>query len=92
MEKLQLEQSDVTSSSFPCMNIARSLAASVVIGTQIIVVGGGTDSIEILDVDQRPLQWIRSNAVLPFSVFGHSCVDYEGKLILIGGYNANHGI
>ncbi len=59
---------------------------------QIIVAGGGTDSIEILDVDQRPLQWIRSNAVLPFSVFGHSCVDYEGKLILIGGYNANHGI
>ena len=30
--------------------------------------------------------------MLPFSVFGHSCVDYEGKLILIGGYNANHGI
>ncbi len=74
------------------MNMARSHSASVVIGTQIIVVGGGTDSIETLDVSQRPLQWIRSKAVLPFSVFGHSCVVYEGKLILMGGYNASKGI
>ena len=71
--------------------MARFFAASVVIGTQTIVLGGGTDSIETLDVDQRPLQWIRSKAVLPFSVFGHSCVAYEEKLILIGGYNSSKG-
>ena len=49
------------------MTAPRSHAASVVIGPWIFVIGGGTESIEILmDVGQLPLQWIKSKAVLPF--------------------------
>ncbi len=29
--------------------------------------------------------------MLPFSVFGHSCVAYEEKVIVIGGYNSSEG-
>ena len=52
----------------------------------------GNDSIETLDVDHLPLQWVMSKAVLPFCLFGHSSVVYEGKLIVIGGYNNTDGI
>ena len=78
--------------ALPSMSVPRSLASSVVIGRQIYVLGGGNDSIEILDVDQLPLQWVMSKAVLPFCLFGHSSVVYEGKLIVIGGYNSTKGI
>jgi hypothetical protein len=92
VEKIQLGQSDTTWVALAAMTAPRSHAASVVIGTQIIVNGGGTDSIEILDVGQRPLQWIKSKAVLPFCLLGHSSIVYQGKLIVIGGYNASKGI
>ena len=91
VEKIQLGQYDAAWVPLPSMNVPRTLAASVVIGTKVNVVGGGTEIIEILDVGQRPLQWIRSKAVLPFPLFGHSCVVYDGKLIVIGGYNLNTG-
>ncbi|CAB3998139.1 kinase [Paramuricea clavata] len=91
VEKMQLGQSDTTWVALAAMTVPRSHAASVVIGTQIIVNGGGTDSIEILDVGQRPLQWIKSKAVLPFYLLGHSSLVYQGKLIVIGGYNASEG-
>ena len=74
------------------MSVPRSHASSVVIGRQIYVVGGGTDSIETLNVDERPSQWVKSKAVLPFCLFGHSSVVYKGKLIVIGGYNNTEGI
>jgi N-acetylneuraminic acid mutarotase len=92
VEKIQFGQSDTTWVALAALTVPRSHAASVVIGTQIIVNGGGTDSIEILDVGQRPLQWIKSKAVLPFCSLGHSSLVYQGKLIVIGGYNASKGI
>ena len=90
VEKIQLGQYDAAC-TLPSMSVPRFLAASVTIGTKITVVGGGTEIIEILDVGQRNLQWIRSKAVLPFPLFGHSCVVYDGKLIVIGGYNLSTG-
>ena len=91
VEKIQLGNYDAALDPLPTMNVPRSLAASVGMRTKITVVGGGTETIEILDVGQRPLQWIRSKAVLPFSLSGHSCVVRYGKLIVIGGYNVNTG-
>ena len=78
--------------ALPSMSFPRFLASSVVIGRQVYVLGGGNDSIETLNVDQLPLQWVMSKAVLPFSLFGHSSVVYQGKLIVIGGYNNTSGI
>ena len=78
--------------SLPPMNVPRSHVSSAVIGRQIFVIGGGTDSIETLKVDQLPLQWAMSKAVLPFCLFGHSSVVYQGRLIVIGGYNSSNGI
>ena len=76
----------------PPMNTPRSFAASVLVGNQIVVSGGDigdtiTDSIEILNLDETPLQWITSLAKLPFPLSAHRTVAYQGKLIVIGGYN-----
>ena len=76
----------------PEMNIPRAFHSSVVVGHEIIVSGGDvgdsvTDSIEILNLDQTPLQWKISDARLPVPLCAHQTVVYEGKLIIIGGYN-----
>ena len=93
VEKTVVEKDHIKWVSFSPMNVSRSHASSVVIGRQIYVLGGGNDnSIETLDVDQRPLQWVISKAVLPFCLRGHSSVVYQGKLISIGGYNSTNGI
>ena len=92
VEKIQFGQNDTTWVAASALTAPRTHAASVVIGTEIIVIGGGTDSIETLDVGQRPLQWIKSKAVLPFCSLGHSSIVFQGKLIVIGGYNASKGM
>jgi hypothetical protein len=76
----------------PPMNTPRSFAASVLVGNQIVVSGGDigdtiTDTIEILNLDETPLQWITSLAKLPAPLSAHQTVAYQGKLIVIGGYN-----
>jgi hypothetical protein len=72
------------------MTAPRSHAASVVIGPWIIVIGGGTDSIEILmDVGQCPLQMDQIQSSFAIFSLGHSSLVYHGKLIVIGGYNAS---
>ena len=79
----------------PPMNTPRSFAASVLIGNEIVVSGGDigdtiTDSIEILNLDETPLQWITSTAKLPAPLSAHRTVAYQGKLIVIGGYDHSH--
>ena len=82
----------------PPMNIARSSAASVLVDNQIIVSGGVTadytvtDTIETLNLDETPLQWIMSAATLPVPLSGHKTVVHEGKFITIGGHDGNEGI
>jgi hypothetical protein len=73
----------------PPMNTARSFAASVLVDNQIVVSGGDTitDSIEILNLDETPLQWITSPAKLRVPLSAHRTVAYQGKLIVIGGNN-----
>lgn len=91
VEKGVLGKDGIVWAALPPLTVPRSFASSVVIGHEIFVVGGGTDSIETLRVDQLPLQWAMSKAVLPFCLFGHSSVVYQGKLIVIGGYNNSNG-
>ena len=75
----------------PPMNTPRSFAASVVVDNKIIVSGGDTgaaltDTIEILNLDETPLQWITSAAKLWVPLSAHRTVVYQGKLIVIGGF------
>ena len=77
------------------MNIPRSFASSVLVDNQIVVSGGDigdtiTDTIEILNLDETPLQWITSTAKLPAPLSAHQTVAYQGKLIVIGGYDHSH--
>ncbi len=74
----------------PPMNTPRSFAAAVVVDNKIIVSGGDTgaaltDTIEILNLDETPLQWITSFAKLLVPLSAHRMVVYQGKLIVIGG-------
>ena len=76
----------------PPMNTPRSFASSVLVGNQIVVSGGDTgdtitDSIETLNLNGTPLQWITSNAKLRAPLSAHQTVAYQGKLIVIGGYD-----
>ena len=80
----------------PQMNIPRSSLSSVVVGNEIIVSGGKTtgntgdaitDTIEVLDLAETPLQWRVYPARLPVPLSAHQTVVYNETLIAIGGYN-----
>ena len=78
----------------PPMNTPRSFAASVVVDNKIIVSGGDTgaaltDTIEILNLDETPLQWTTSAAKLRFPLSAHRTVVYQRKLIVIGGFTGD---
>ena len=78
----------------PRMNIPRTDSASCVYNGDVIITGGydghyGTDSIEILKMTQHPLQWTMLSGKLPVKLSAHSCVIYQNKLYVIGGYNWN---
>ena len=79
------------STQLPSMNIAQELASCVYNG-DVIVTGGhdgkdGTDSIEILKMNQHPLQWTMSDGKLPVKLFNHVVIVYQNKLHVVGGYN-----
>ena len=78
----------------PAMNTPRSFMSTVVIGNEIVVSGGDTgvaitDTIEVLNLAESPLQWKMSPAKLPVPLSAHQTVVYEGKLIVIGGRDGN---
>ena len=80
----------------PAMNTPRSFMSSVVVDNEIVVSGGDTglaitDTIEVLNLSETPLQWKISPAKLPVLLSAHQTVVFEGKLIVIGGHNGNSG-
>ena len=80
----------------PAMNTPRSFMSSVVVGNEIVVSGGDTgdaitDTIEVLNLSEIPLQWRMSPARLPVPLSAHQTVVYEERLIVIGGHDGNEG-
>ena len=80
------------STQLPSMNIVRGASASCVYDGDVIVTGGhngkdGTDSIEILKMNQHPLRWTMFDGKLPVKLSDHAVIVYQDKLYIIGGYN-----
>ena len=80
------------STQLPPMIHPRAAAASCVYNNDVIVAGGydgqsGTDSIEILKMNQDPLQWIMFAGKLPRKLFGHTVSVHQDKLLVTGGQN-----
>ena len=74
----------------PELNFPRVESASCVYNNDILVVGGydgveGTNEIEVLMMNQHPLQWAMLNYKLPVKLSGHDVIVFEGKLYIIGG-------
>ena len=83
-----------TSTELPPMNLPRSGSASCVYNGDVIVAGGfdgqdGTDSIEILKMNQHPLRWTMVDGKLSVKLTGHDVTVYQDKLYIIGGHNEN---
>ena len=82
------------SSQLPRMHFARRVSASCVYNGDVIVAGGsdseaGTDSIEILKMNQHPLRWTIFDGKLPVKLSAHDVTVYQDKLYIIGGHNWN---
>ena len=80
------------STQLPRMNLARRVSASCVYNGDVIVAGGsdseiGTDSIEILKMNQHPLRWTMFDGKLPARLSAHDVTVYQDKLYITGGYN-----
>ena len=80
------------STQLPRMNLARRVSASCVYNGDVIVAGGsdsevGTDSIEILKMNQHPLRWTMFDGKLPVKFSAHDVTVYQDKLYITGGYN-----
>ena len=81
---------DGRSTSLPPLNHPRAEAASCVSNNDVIIAGGfdgqaGTDTIEVLKMNQYPLRWMVLQDKLPVKVYAHVIVVYRGKLFIIGG-------
>jgi hypothetical protein len=82
------------STPLPNLNHPRGDSASCVYNGDVIITGGfdgqdGTDSIEILKINQDPWRWMMFDGKLPLKSSSHDVVVYQGKLYVIGGYNWN---
>ena len=82
------------STQLPPMIHPRGEAASCVYNNDVIVAGGfdgegGTDSIEILKMNQDPLQWIMFAGKLSMKLYAHVALVHQDKLLVIGGRNVD---
>jgi hypothetical protein len=78
----------------PNLNHRRAASASCVYNGEVIITGGydgqaGTDSIEILKINQDPWRCMMFDGKLPVKLFSHDVTVYQGKLYVTGGYNWN---
>ncbi len=80
------------------MEECREGASSVVYNNQVVVTGGEdnngiTNSMERLSTNavqvDHSITWEKLNAELPGLLLGHCSVVYNGRLIVIGGYDEN---
>ena len=68
-------------------------ASSFVYQQQMFAAGGGSgsmlDSLERLNIDEKPGQWLHCDAKLPVKLYAQTNVVYQNRLIGTGGYNVN---
>ncbi len=88
----QLNIVEGKSTELPRMNHPRTISASCVYNGDVIVAGGfdghdGTDSIEILKMNQHPLRWTMFGGKLPVKLSAHDVIVYQDSLYIVGGYN-----
>jgi hypothetical protein len=70
------------------MNKGHEGASSFIYNDQLFVVGGGgTKTIETLDLNELPLKWMEFSGELPYESYYHQTVVYQQRVIHIGGYN-----
>ena len=83
------------------MKECRGGASSVVYNNQVVVTGGldndgRTKSMERLSTNavhaDQSITWKKHTAELPGHLEGHCSVVYNGRLIVIGGYDADKGV
>jgi hypothetical protein len=82
------------STQLPKLNHPRAASASCVYNGDVIITGGhdgqaATDSIEILKMNQDPLQWMMFDGKMPVKLSYHDVIVHQGKLYVIGGHNEN---
>ena len=74
------------------MKECRCQSSSVLYQGHMIVTGGldknlqDLDSVEELNLVQQNGHWVKSKFKLPVPSYGHTCVVYQNRLIVIGGY------
>ncbi|CAB4018306.1 Hypothetical predicted protein [Paramuricea clavata] len=71
---------------FSQMNDGHIGASSFIYNDQLFVVGGCTETIQTLDLNELPLKWMKFSDGLPYES-GHQTVVYQQRVIHIGGYN-----
>ena len=81
---------DEKSTPLPLMIQNRGAAACFVLNNSVFVVGGhdgrgGTDSMEILKMNQGPFNWVLSACKMPEKLRGHAAVVHQNKMIVVGG-------
>jgi hypothetical protein len=90
VEKINIVEGKST--QLPKLNHPRANSASCVYNSDVIITGGhdsqsGTDSIEILKINQDPLRWMMFDGKLPVKLSSHDVIVHQGKLYVMGGYN-----
>ena len=92
VEKFNLAEGKST--ELPPMNKPRTLSASCVYNSDVIVTGGLNgqdvhDTIEILNMNQQPLEWKILQRKLPFKLCSHTVTVYNNNMYVVGGHNQN---
>ena len=87
---------DGKSVQLPAMNHPRTASASCLYNNDVVLAGGfdgqsGTDTIEILKLNQNPLRWVMFDVELPVKLSAHDVIVHLAKLFVIGGYDWNAG-
>ena len=82
------------STELPPMNNRRTSSASCVYNGDVIVTGGfdgqdAHDSIEILNMNQPPLQWKMLQRRLPFKLHSHTVTVHQDNMYVVGGHKGN---
>ena len=75
------------------MKKCHSQASSVVHNNEIVVTGGANKSMEKLSLNavqvDQSIPWESIPAELPWRLYGHRSVVYNGRLMVIAGYDTN---